>query len=212
MTHKLTREDWLRKCVTMINERIFDNGIELDKEDYQIACGWCKSSKAIGETVFPYEGEDVELDDFFPVTIHMSVTEESITDMIGALVHECIHAFFKVKNHSKEFAYHAKRVGFEKPYTQLHMGEELKIEVEDIYSEMKRLYGDFPGKLIKGKKKSDKEKKKSVFKLFCPDCGFTVKAKKDDVDKFGRPRCACGGLMALDLEDYEDNEDQRSQD
>lgn len=203
---KITREDWLRKCVEMINERIFDSEFDLEKEEYQIACGWCKSNKAIGETIFPYDGEDVSLDDFFPVTIHMSVTETSVEDMIGALIHECIHALYKIKNHGKDFKYHALRLGFEKPITQLHMSDGLKEKVETIHDEMVRLYGEFPGKPIKPNKK-ERERKKTIFKLFCPDCGFTVKAKKDDVDKFGRPRCACGGLMALDLEDYEDSED-----
>lgn len=204
----ITREGWLRHCVEEVNNHIFDSDIDLENTEYQIACGWCKSSKALGETVFPYEGEDVSEEDFFPITMHISVTETDVKKIIAIVIHEFIHAFYNIRNHGKRFKTLAIKAGFEKPFTELHISEQLEDKIDVILEEMTRKHGEFPGKPVKPHRKEDKERKKTIFKLFCPDCGFTVKAKKDDVDKFGRPRCACGGLMALDLEDYEDTENQ----
>lgn len=206
-TKKITREEWLRRAVDMIDCDIFHGELKSGETDYQIACGWCKSKKAIGETVFPpIDDEDPSMDDFFPVTIHMSCTEKDPLTMVIALVHECIHAFFNIKNHGKAFKEKAKQVGFEKPVTHFHPTEWLTNDCKKILSKLVEEYGEFPGKPLSGKKKQKKEREKKVFKLFCPNCGFECKAKKADVDKYGRPTCACGGLMALDLEN-EDGDD-----
>lgn len=198
---KITREEWLEHAVELIDTHIFHGALKSGEKDYQIACGWCKNEKAMGETVFPPEDcEDPDLDDFFPVTIHMSVKEKSVEDMLIALVHECIHAFFNIKSHGKEFKSKAHDVGFEDPVTHFHPTEWLRNDCKLVMKKLVEKYGEFPGKPVTGKKRDPKERKKSIYKLFCPNCGFECKAKKDDVEKFGRPTCACGGLMALDLE------------
>lgn len=208
---KITREEWLEHAVGLIDTYIFHGELKSSEKPYQIACGWCKSDKAMGETVFPPDDcEDVTLDDFFPVTIHMSVKEKSVEDMVIALVHECIHAFFDIRNHGKNFKKKAKEVGFEEPITKFHPTEWLRNDCKNIISKLVEKYGEFPGKPVVGRKKNQKERKKTIFKLFCPNCGFECKAKKDDVEKFGRPTCACGGLMALDLEN-EDGREAESQ-
>lgn len=197
----ITREEWLRHAVDEIDTRIFHGDLKSGDKDYQIACGWCKSDKALGETVFPpTDDETPDLDDFFPVTIHMSCKEKDTTTMIIALVHECIHAFYDIRNHDKDFKKHAHDVGFNDPVTHFHPTEWLENDCKAIEKILVAKYGEFPGKPITGKKRKTKERKKTIFKLFCPNCGFECKAKKDDVEKFGRPTCACGGLMALDLE------------
>ena len=205
----ITREEWLRHAVDMIDCDIFHGELKSGEIDYQIACGWCKSKKALGETVFPpVDDENPDLDDFFPVTIHMSVTEKEPLTMVIALVHECIHAFFNIKNHGKNFKKKAHEVGFGDPVTHFHPTEWLENDCKNILRKLVEKYGEFPGKPLTGKKKEKKERKKSIYKLFCPNCGFECKAKKDDVEKFGRPTCACGGLMALDLENDSDGESE----
>lgn len=202
MENKMTREEWLHHAVELIDSQIFNGELELDvHHDFQIACGWCKGAKALGETIFPYDGEDVKLEDFFPVTIHINCTN-AITDpimMIEVLVHECIHAFFGIKDHKKEFACKAKIVGFEKPYKELHESQFLKDNCTSIYMQMKEKYGEWPGKAIVVHKK-DGEKKKNHYKIFCPDCGYEMRVSKAMLAKHGRkmPTCPCGAKMALD--------------
>lgn len=208
-TRKLTREEWLEHAVELIDTQIFHGELKSSEKEYQIACGWCKSDKAMGETIFPpTDDENPDLDDFFPVTIHMSVKEKSVEDMVIALVHECIHAFFDIRNHGNKFKEKAKEVGFEEPITKFHPTEWLRNDCKIIIKKLVEKYGEFPGKPVTGKKKQTKERKKSIFKLFCPNCGFECKAKKDDVEKFGRPTCACGGLMALDLENESESSEE----
>lgn len=203
----MTREEWLQHAVEKIDDKIFKGELDSKNVKYQIACGWCKSKKAIGETVFPPEdNEDVTLDDFFPVTIHMSVTEKDVETMIGALIHECIHAFFNIRNHGKAFKKKALEVGFEKPVTKYYPSAFLKADIREIKKEMEEEFGQFPGKPIAGKKREKKEREKSVYKIFCPNCGFECKAKKKLIDKCGLPMCNCGHKMAVDMESNESEE------
>lgn len=202
----ITREEWLYKCVDIINDYIFDGEFDIQNIKFQIACGWCKSQKALGETIFPYDGEDITLDDCFPITIHISVKEDDECKIIGILTHEMIHAFANIRNHGKDFKKIAKRIGFQEKITELHINDELSDKIKCVKNIMHDKYGEFPGKAINLHLRKKKEHNKNIFKLYCPQCGFNVKAKKTDVDKFGRPSCACGTLMTLDIEEHEDNE------
>lgn len=204
---KISREEWLRHAVEEIDKQIFDGALELDvHHDFQIACGWCKGPKALGETIFPYQGEDVELDDFFPVTIHINCSNK-ITDpimLLEVLTHECIHAFFDIRDHKKAFAIKAKIAGFEKPYRELNVSQSLKDRCIAINMTMKEKWGEWPGKAIVIKKK-EKEKKKNSFLIFCPNCGMEMHISKKMLDKHGRsmPTCPCGAKMALDESEEE---------
>ena len=82
----ITREFWLRQAVEKIRGRIFP---DMPKMEYQISTGWTtRKQKALGETITPYQGEDVTLDDFFPMTIHINVLIKDPKEMIGVLIHE----------------------------------------------------------------------------------------------------------------------------
>ena len=205
---KMTREEWLQHAVAVIDEVIFKGELDHENHPYQIACGWCKSKNALGETVFPPEDtEDVTLDDFFPVTIHLSVAEKDVDKMIGSLIHECIHAFFNIRNHGKQFKKKANEVGFENPVTKYYPSSFLQADIKAIRKKMEDEYGAFPGKAVIGKKKEPKEREKKVFKLFCPNCGFECKANKNIVEKYGLPTCNCGHKLAMDMEsDSEDSD------
>lgn len=57
-----TREQWMRAAVDKINEEIF--GGDMDIVKYQISSSLL-NGKALGNTVMPFDGEDVGLNDFF---------------------------------------------------------------------------------------------------------------------------------------------------
>ena len=190
----MTREEWLIKAIETIDEEIFNGNLGSKETKYQVSMGWTKSSKALGETIYPYDGEDVTLDDFFPVTIHIRCDIKDPVQILGVLVHECIHAFMNIKNHGKDFKHVALGVGFEKPITKYYPSSALISRLEDIYKKL----GEFPGKAVHIHK-IEKEKKKNMVVFFCPECGFEVKTNKKMFEKHGRgiPTCPCGAKMGI---------------
>lgn len=195
----ITREFWLRQAVEKIRGRVFPDMPEME---YQVSTGWTtRKQKALGETITPYQGENVTLDDFFPMTIHINVLIKDPKEMIGVLIHECIHGFYGVKGHKKDFGILADKAGFEKPYKEYHPGELLLDHIDNIYAEMLEDFGEFPGKPLSIHQKEKKEKPKTSGLVFCPGCGFEFKAKLKDIDKYGLPTCHCGTHMGLDSTD-----------
>lgn len=194
-----TREEWLKKAIPLINERVFNN--ELEIIPYQISCGWCSKKSALGEVIFPHDGENVSQDDFFPPTIHINVKIKDPVEIIGVLCHECIHCFKNIQSHNKEFKKVALSIGLEKPVTQYHPSEMLIDKCKSIAHDL----GEFPGKAVCVHQKEKKERKNKGV-LFCPTCGFEVRVKEKMLKEHGFPTCPCGTKMALDL-----NEDSEAQ-
>ncbi len=188
------REEWLKEAVNLINRDLF--GGELTIDQYQIAFGWCKSARAMGETIYPYEGEDVEVDDFFPKTIHIDIKLKEPETILATLAHEMIHCFKGIKGHRKAFAIEAHKIGFEDPVKEYHPSESLLEICRDIAVEL----GDYDGAPIVVRKKAGASRKRKGL-LFCPQCGFECRAKEKDINAYGIPTCACGTKMGLACED-----------
>lgn len=196
-----TREEWLRAAVPLINEKIFSNEFEI--EQYQVSSALLGGNK-LGETVMPYQGEDVGLDDFFPPTIHIDEKIKEPETLIATLAHEMIHAFGDVKGHGKAFGRYAGPAGFEKPYAQLSTNETLSMLCREVAKEL----GSWPGKALTI---HPKEKKTKTFSgvLFCPECGYELKVSEKMFNKHnqGLPVCPCGCHMALDCSDENPTEE-----
>ncbi len=200
MSKYKTREEWLRAAVPLINELIFGSKFEI--VDYQICCGWCKSSKAMGETALPPQGEDVGLDDFYPPTIQIGIDIKEPGNIVAVLAHEMIHAFGNIKGHGKAFRVYAGPAGFEAPFTKFNPSDYLLDLCEDICIQL----GEWPGQAVIQHKKP-KEKKPHRGKMFCPSCGFECKTTAKMIDQFGLPTCPCGTKMGEDLEEITDEND-----
>lgn len=200
----MTREEWLIKAIEMIDDEIFNGNLGSKETKYQVSMGWTKSARALGETIYPYDGEDVTEDDFFPVTVHVRCDIKDPVQILGVLVHECIHAFMNIKGHGKDFKHEAMRVGFEKPITQYHPSPELVSACENIYKKL----GEFPGKAVHIHK-IEKEKKTNTVIFFCPECGFEAKTNKKMFEKHGQgiPTCPCGAKMGIACDSDENTED-----
>ena len=190
----LTRELWLKAAVSVINEVIFEG--EMPDKDFQINVGRVKSKKTLGECLSPREDRD----EFFPTTIHLSEKIDNPQEIIGVLIHECIHCFYEAKSHGKFFSAVAYNAGLIAPFKEYHPSDELTDNIKLIYNKLVILLGDFPHQAIKESVNIQKERKKSTYTLFC-DCGFECTAKKDMVEKFGIPTCACGKKMGVDYEE-----------
>lgn len=192
-----TREQWMRAAVDKINEEIF--GGDMDIVKYQISSSLL-GGKTLGNTVMPFDGEDVGLDDFFPPTIHIDEKIDSPSMIVAVIAHEMIHAFKDIKKHGKQFAAVAGSAGFVKPFASLHLGEELAMKCRYIAKDL----GEFPGAPIKPHKKPKKPKTFSGI-IFCPECGYELRVKEKAFDKHGLPICPCGCKMALSYDGVEEN-------
>lgn len=190
-----TREEWLRAAVNLINKDIYNE--EMDVVEYQISSSLL-GGKKMGDTIMPYQGENVGLDDFFPPTIHVDEKIKDESQLVAVIAHEMIHAFKDIMKHGKAFGAVAGPAGFEKPYTSLNLNEDLSAKCHTIAKEL----GPYPGVPIKP---AEKDKKTKTFsgKLFCPECGYELRVKEKAFKKYGLPTCSCGTKMALDMTDIE---------
>ena len=198
----ITREKWLRHAVELLDTKLFNGDLDLYNRQYQVGVGRCPGQKG-GETVFPFDGEDVSLDDFFPVTMQVSWTIKDPIDMLGNLALECVHAFFNEPKMSKRFKQLCDKYYFEKPYNKYTPTSMLRDILEDVHKELVKNYGDFPGYPIVFHPKPKKEGKKSTLVIFCPQCGmeYKVNRKTFEKSKSGLPTCGCGTKMGIDMSD-----------
>lgn len=196
-----TREQWLRACVDLVNEKVY--GGDMDIVKYQISSALL-GGKQLGNTIMPFDGEDVGLDDFFPPTIHIDEKIQDPVTIVATVAHEMIHAFKDIHKHGKQFGAVAGPAGFEKPYVTLHLGEDLSMKCHEIADEL----GVFPGQAVKPHKK---EKKPKTFSgvIFCPECGYELRVKEKAFKQHGLPVCPCGCKMALDCTENEETSNEQ---
>lgn len=207
MMNNMTREQWLRCAIDLINEEVFNGDLDIENHEYQIACCKCPGKKLI-EVIQPSDNEDIGLDDFFPTTIHVNFTIKDPVKMLEALAVGCMEAFFNLKPKGKIYKETAKKYEFEYRGNGWEANEFLMIHLKSIYKKLVETCGKFPGKPIKFPEKEVKEKKKSSYAIFCPDCGYELKVARKIFEKHnnGLPTCSCGAKMAVDFGDEEQEE------
>lgn len=203
----ITREKWLRHAVEMLDTKLFNGDLDLFNRQYQVSVGRCPGQK-MSESVFPYDGENVNLDDFFPVTMQVDWTIKDPIELLGNLALECIHAFFDERKVNKKFKALAEKYYFDKPYNKFTPTSVLIDILEDVHKSLVSEYGEFPGYPVVFHPKPKKEGKKSTLVLFCPNCGMEYKVNRKAWEKNtnGMPTCGCGTKMGLDLTE-ENNEE-----
>lgn len=209
----VTREKWLRAAIEILDNRLFNGDLNVMDRQYQVSVGRCPGQKA-SESVQPFDGEDVTLDDFFPTTIQVSWTIKDPIDMLGNLAYECIHAFFDEPKVNKRFKKLAEKYYFDTPYNKYTPTPYLKDILEETYKELKKNYGDFPGYAVVFHPKPKKEGKKNTLLMFCPNCGLEVSIKRKIWEKNGQGTCTCicGTKMGIDLSEETNGEDTNTED
>jgi len=206
----MTREEWLRHLVEKLDVIVFGGDLDLLNHPFQIGCGRVMGSRAT-ESIQPYDGPDVTLDDFFPTTIGVNFTIKDPFEMACALCYECIKAFFNIKKCDKQFKMLAEKYYFEKPYKEIHPSAYLEDMIKLALKEMNESYGPFPGEPVKIHKKDKKDGKKNTLEIFCPNCGYSLKISRKVYDTYngGLPTCCCGTKMGVDLSDEEPKEPEK---
>lgn len=206
----ITREKWLRHAVEMLDTKLFNGDLDLFNRQYQVSIGRCPGQK-MSESVFPFDGENVSLDDFFPVTMQVDWTIKDPIDLLGNLALECIHAFFDERRVNKKFKALAEKYYFDKPYNKFTPTTVLKDILEDVHKSLVKEYGEFPGYPVVFHPKPKKEGKPNTLVLFCPNCGMEYKVNRKAWEKNtnGLPTCGCGTKMGVDLTE-DGNEEEKS--
>lgn len=196
----ITREKWLRHAVEMLDTKLFNGDLDLFNRQYQVSIGRCPGQK-MSESVFPFDGENVSLDDFFPVTMQVDWTIKDPIDLLGNLALECIHAFFDERRVNKKFKALAEKYYFDKPYNKFTPTSVLRDILEDVHKSLVKEYGEFPGYPVVFHPKPRKEGKPNTLVLFCPNCGMEYKVNRKAWEKNtnGLPTCGCGTKMGVDL-------------
>lgn len=198
----MTREEWLHLAVEMIDAEIFEGDLDTINHKFQINCGICPGKK-LTNTIQPYDGENVKLEDFFPTTISVSHIIKDPIEMLGNLTRECIFAFFNEKKINKRAKKLFEKYYFEPPFTSYNPSTYLESLLSIIYKQMVDKYGEFPGEPVIIYPKEKKESKKNTLVLFCGQCGYELKVSRKMYEKHGQgtPTCVCGCKMGVDCED-----------
>ena len=208
----MTREEWLRNAVEKLNSNLFNGDLDLLNKPYQISCGITRTNAQNKggnyAVIFPYDGEDPTLDDFFPNTIIINHAIKDPVEILEAITLACIRAFFDHRVNNKKFKKHCEEYYFEQVDKQMVASDYLKSILNGVYGVMVKTYGDFPGKAVVQHvkdKEEGKEKQKKTIKMFCPNCDFETKTSRKVFEKYGQkcPTCVCGTQMAVDLSDEE---------
>ena len=206
----ITREKWLRHAVEMLDTKLFNGDLDLFNRQYQVSIGRCPGQK-MSESVFPFDGENPSLEDFFPVTMQVDWTIKDPIDLLGNLALECIHALFDERRVNKKFKALAEKYYFDKPYNKFTPTSVLRDILEDVHKSLVKEYGEFPGYPVVFHPKPKKEGKPNTLVLFCPNCGMEYKVNRKAWEKNtnGLPTCGCGTKMGVDLTE-EGNEEEES--
>lgn len=195
----MTREQWLRHAVEKLDIEIFEGDLDTINHEFQINCGIVPGKK-LTNTIQPYDGENVQLNDFFPTTISVSHTIKDPIDILINLARECVFAFFNEKTVNKRVKKLLEKYYFEAPYSECHASDYLKTLIESVHNQMVKEYGEFPGQTVIIHPKEKKEGKKNTVILFCPNCGIEYKVNRKAWEKnaSGLPTCGCGAKMGVE--------------
>ena len=198
----MTREEWLRKAVEMLDAEIFEGDLDTVNHGYQINCGIVPGKK-LTTTIQPYDGEEVKLEDFFATTISVSHTIKDPIEMLGNLARECVFAFFNEKKVNKRVKRLFEKYYFEAPFSSYNPSSYLVDLLNIVHKKMVDKYGEFPGETVVVYPKEKKEGKKNTIVMFCPNCDYCVKVSRKLFEKHGQgtPTCVCGTKMGIDCED-----------
>lgn len=206
--NKVDHEEWLKRAVEVLDNRVFGGDLDLLNHKFQISWGKSKG-KHITHTIQPGDVEDLPYNQFFPTTIVVDYQQNDPIVILENLAYECIKAFLG-ETKGKKFSKLAEKYYFEKPYKEVHCSEYLKDLIKESYKDIISAVGEWPGNAVVFPSPKEKEKKKNKFTLFCPECGMELSITKKMFEKYhgAMPTCACGAKFAVDYDEEEDKTEE----
>lgn len=172
----LTREQWLRGAVDLLNERVFKPAGYETPSDVKVSCGW-PSAGGVGSRqatigqCFNRASSSNGVNEIF-----ISPRLSDPIKCLDVLAHELVHAIDDCKSgHKGEFRKMATAIGLEGKMTSTVAGEELAKRLNAI----SEFLGEYPhGELsANGKKQGTRMKK-----IACDSCDFAFRASQKQID------------------------------
>lgn len=195
-----TAEEWLKTAVEMLDKHVFDGDLNTATHKFQIYYGHVRGKRG-SESVIPSDCEDINLDDFFPITIGIDYKLRDEYEMLKILASECIKAFLGVTK-GKRFKKTCEMYGFEAPFSEPNPSLFLRDCLQDALKDIHDRCGEFPWSPVKFPVKEPKEKKPTKAVFFCPECGMEYSVSiKQLKDNQGTPTCICGAKTGREQED-----------
>lgn len=204
----ITREKWLEIAAEKLNKYVFDGNFDVrsrqssDVPNFQIACA--KAGMKGFTYVMPYQGEDVSMDDFYPITITIDHTVKDIKVILANLAYILI----KVCNDEpkgKRLKSLCKQYYFDGPYSAPNPSAYAKDLIDEAYRATVEEVGEWPGRPVMLKPKDAKTKTPNTVIFFCPECGMEYKVSRKKLkDNQGCPVCICGTKCGREEEPEEE--------
>lgn len=190
-----TREQWLNAAVVRLG-RLFKE-IDVELPEVRVSIGWpskgglATKGKVIGQCWSTKVAKDGVSQIFISPTLG-----EDLTQTMGVLVHELIHAWDDCKSaHKGAFAQKARAIGLEGKMTESNVSERLAEQLKPILDDL----GEFPhSPLIASEMEKERKKQGTrMLKLHVPECcGYTVRTTQKWIDE-GLPSCPHGTEMEV---------------
>jgi hypothetical protein len=202
----MNREQWLNLLVDRFRDWFKDTGAVIP-DKVRVSIGWPSRNalslkkRAIGQCWHPDCSTDNSTEIF--VSPFLGTAHQAASTLLHELTHaavgnECGHkgAFIKV----------AKKLGFEKPWTQTPESEDLTVRINELLKDMP----DFPHATLDAAaiEKLVKKQATRLLKVECTTCGYTVRVTKKWLLESGAPICPCNNqpMTAPDLDDLGEDE------
>jgi hypothetical protein len=182
-----TREAWLLAAVDHLRSDLRFVGAELP-ERLQISVGFPRGRRrAIGQCF----ASEVAVDGRNHLFISPALDDP--VDVLGALVHELIHAADDcASGHRRFFARIARDIGLRGPMHATHPGEELLARLNELAAQL----GPYPHGALK---LEDLERQSTrLIKATCEHCGYVVRVTRIWL-AVGPPHCPAGIPMVPEL-------------
>lgn len=169
----MNREEWLTSAIVHIRPIFKDSGLEIP-ESVSVSVGF-PSKKAtsakkmsIGQC-WPTSSSPEKVSHIF-----ISPVLDDGVEALSVLVHELIHAIDDCKSkHGGPFVRMARAVGLEGKPSATHAGEDLTRKLKIIVD----VIGEYPHKGLTLTPSSSSSKGRLV-KVFCEECGYTVRTTR----------------------------------
>lgn len=187
-----TREQWLQSAISDLRPDIKHAGLILPRIVH-VSIGFpstralsTSSRRRIGEC---WQGEASR--DGNP-HIYISPVIEHGSEVLGALIHELIHAA-GIRGHKGDFKRPALALGLEGKMTSTVPGPDLTYRLNALIKSL----GKYPHNVLDPHVRPTKKQSTRLLKATCEDCEAIIRVTGKLCLDPGLPTCACGGLFEL---------------
>ncbi len=184
----ITREEWLQSAVKELQYLFVEHSAIMPPVHVSVGFpsqrATSDKNKVIGECWYGESSADNK------PHIFVSPLLSDQVQVLGVLVHECIHAMTPGAKHSGSFAKLAKSMGLIGKMTATTVGPELQVKLAAICSKI----GDYPHAALKAGLKLKKQTTRMLL-LSCSECGCKIRTTQKWVDEYVNFPCPCGATL-----------------